>query len=66
MLVEIHCDEFMSYGKPRKPIIFHEGLNTVLGGQSADNSIGKSMLLNEITGNYKQVDRRLDRVRIMV
>ncbi len=45
MLVEIHCDEFMSYGKPRKPIIFHEGLNTVLGGQSADNSIGKSTFL---------------------
>ena len=35
----------MSYGKPRKPIIFHEGLNTVLGGQSADNSIGKSTFL---------------------
>lgn len=45
MLVEIQCDKFISYDKPRKPIVFHGGLNTVLGGQSADNSIGKSTFL---------------------
>lgn len=45
MLIEIRCDEFRSYGKPRPPIIFHPGLNTVLGDSSGSNSIGKSTFL---------------------
>jgi hypothetical protein len=45
MLVEISCDKFISYGEPRPPIRFHEGLNTVLGDESGSNSIGKSTSL---------------------
>lgn len=45
MLYEIKCDKFISYGKPRQAIRFHQGLNTVLGGKSADNSIGKSTFM---------------------
>ncbi len=48
MLVEIRCDAFRIHGKDgevRPPIHFHEGLNTVLGGAEADNSIGKSTFL---------------------
>lgn len=48
MLAEIRCDAFRIHGKDgeiRPPIIFHEGLNTVLGGTEADNSIGKSTFL---------------------
>lgn len=45
MLKEIKCSEFESYGKRRDPIVFHPGLNTVLGGNAAENSIGKSTFL---------------------
>lgn len=45
MLVEIRCDKFISYGKQRPPIIFHTGLNTVLGSETGSNSIGKSTFL---------------------
>lgn len=45
MLSEIRCDAFKSYGKTRDTIIFHPGLNTVLGGAAANNSIGKSTFL---------------------
>jgi hypothetical protein len=45
MLYEIKCDKFISYGKPRQAIRFHQGLNTILGGKSADNSIGKSTFM---------------------
>lgn len=45
MLKEIRCSEFESYGEKRNPIVFHPGLNTVLGGQAAENSIGKSTFL---------------------
>lgn len=45
MLSEIRCDAFKSYGKPRDKIVFHPGLNTVLGGAAANNSIGKSTFL---------------------
>lgn len=40
MLVEIKCDIFRE-----KTIIFHAGLNVVLGDEKASNSIGKSNLL---------------------
>lgn len=48
MLIEIRCDAFRKNGKDgeiREPIHFHEGLNTVLGGAAANNSIGKSTFL---------------------
>jgi hypothetical protein len=45
MLIEISCDKFESCGKPRSPIAFHKGLNTVLGDSEGTNSIGKSTLL---------------------
>lgn len=45
MLFEIQCDKFISMGKKRNPIVFHQGLNTILGGKSANNSIGKSTFL---------------------
>jgi len=45
MLKEIRCDEFKSHNQLRPPIKLHKGLNTVLGGASADNSIGKSTFL---------------------
>ena len=45
MLSEIRCDAFKSYGKTRDTIVFYPGLNTVLGGAAANNSIGKSTFL---------------------
>lgn len=45
MLKEIVCDAFKANGKPRGPITFHKGLNTILGGAAAENSIGKSTFL---------------------
>ena len=45
LLREIKCDKFISYGEKRKPICFHEGLNTILGGVAADNSIGKTTFM---------------------
>ena len=43
MLVEIYCEKFL-----QKNIVFNEGLNVVLGGSKANNSIGKSTLLQII------------------
>ena len=45
MLKQLDCDCFKIKGEKRKPIVFHKGLNTVLGTSLADNSIGKSTLL---------------------
>ena len=45
MLYEIQCDRFLSNGQPRPPIRFHDGLNVILGGQNADNSVGKSTFM---------------------
>ena len=45
LLREIKCDKFISHGQKRNPIRFHEGLNTVLGGIAADNSIGKTTFM---------------------
>lgn len=45
MLKSISCDKFLSNGSIREPIIFHPGLNTVLGSPDAKNSIGKSTFL---------------------
>lgn len=48
MLKEIQCNGFRSNGIARDSIRFHMGLNTILGGYSADNSIGKSTMLSII------------------
>lgn len=45
MLKEVYCGLFRSTAGPRGRIQFHPGLNTVLGGEAADNSIGKSTFL---------------------
>lgn len=45
MLSKIYCDKFKSYDEPRGIIEFKPGLNTVLGGKTAENSIGKSTFL---------------------
>ncbi len=45
MLKEIVCNEFKTNAKPRGPIRFNKGLNTILGGRAAENSIGKSTFL---------------------
>ena len=43
MLVDIYCEKFL-----QKHISFSDGLNVVLGGAKANNSIGKSTLLQII------------------
>jgi len=50
MLKKIQCDKFISKGQVRPPIEFKKGLNTILGGVNANNSIGKSTLLLNIWG----------------
>lgn len=45
MLKKIECDKFISKGQVRPPIEFKKGLNTILGGVNANNSIGKTTLL---------------------
>ena len=40
MLIEIYCEKFL-----QKRISFTRGLNVILGGAKANNSIGKSTLL---------------------
>lgn len=45
MLLEIRCDEFKDEGKKRDPIVFHPGLNTIMGASRASNSIGKTTFL---------------------
>ncbi|WP_199688773.1 MULTISPECIES: hypothetical protein [unclassified Lactobacillus] len=47
MLAEIMFPVFREYGKERPPIIFHKGLNVVLG-MVDENSIGKSSALQVI------------------
>jgi len=45
MLKEIQCDRFISNGEIRPAIKFNRGLNTILGGTHANNSIGKTTFL---------------------
>lgn len=45
MLMEVSCEKFESNGKQRAPIIFHKGLNAVVGTESGTNSVGKSTFL---------------------
>lgn len=48
MLIEIYCDKFRIGGRDgevRPAIVFHEGLNAIVGDEERSNSIGKSTLL---------------------
>lgn len=61
MLKMISCDKFISYGKPRGPIYFRQGLNTILGTSDGANSIGKStflMILDFVFGGTDYLDKR--------
>lgn len=63
MLIQIQCDKFMSYGKIREPIVFHKGLNAVLGDDNASNSIGKStflMILDFVFGGEDYIKKCTD------
>lgn len=63
MLIEIQCDKFMDEGKIRKPIRFRKGLNAVLGGGRAQNSIGKStflMIIDFVFGGKDYVTINVD------
>jgi hypothetical protein len=63
MLKKISCDKFISNGKIREPIVFHPGLNTVLGTASGANSIGKStflMIIDFVFGGDDYVGKMRD------
>lgn len=45
MLMEVSCDQFIQNNKMRGPIVFHKGLNAVVGNESGTNSVGKSTFL---------------------
>lgn len=45
MLTRIKCDKFLDNGEIRPEITFKSGLNVVLGGGRAQNSIGKTTFL---------------------
>lgn len=59
MLKQISCDKFISNGVIREPVVFHKGLNSVIGGFSGDNSIGKStflLILDFVFGGKDYID----------
>lgn len=63
MLKEIRCDKFVSKGAIREPIIFHKGLNAVLGSDSGTNSIGKStflMIVDFVFGGNDYLEKATD------
>lgn len=63
MLTEVFCDKFIKDGKVRQPIVFHPGLNVVLGNNQGSNSIGKStflMILDFVFGGSDYVERCAD------
>ena len=60
MLVEVRCAQFKKNGKPRPPIMFHSGLNAVIGDDNGSNSIGKStflMILDFVFGGDDYVNK---------
>lgn len=56
MLAQLWSDKFIDDGQPRPPITFRKGLNTVRGGDHAENSIGKSTLLSIIDFAFGSTD----------
>ncbi len=66
MLVEIRCDAFKEFERPRPPIRFREGLNVVLGTNTGTNSIGKStflMILDFVFGGDDYATKVRDAVK---
>lgn len=60
MLKKIHCDKFQ-----QKEIIFHDGLNSVVGDDIATNSIGKTtflMIIDFIFGGNDYITKNSDTV----
>ena len=45
MLEKIICDKFVGADIANGTVAFHDGLNIVMGGEDADNSIGKSTMM---------------------
>jgi len=63
MLKQISCDKFMANNQVRPPIVFHKGLNAVIGDSDSHNSIGKSTLLMIIDfcfGGEDYIDKEKD------
>lgn len=63
MLKMIRCDKFMENGHIRPPIVFHKGLNTILGSNTGSNSIGKStflMILDFVFGGDDYIEKSTD------
>jgi hypothetical protein len=63
MLKQISCDKFIENGSIRSAIVFHKGLNTVMGSDTGSNSIGKStflMVLDFVFGGEDYVMRSTD------
>lgn len=61
MLKTIECDKFNE-----TPIIFHKGLNTIVGDDVASNSIGKSnmlMIIDFVFGGTDYIKRNTDTVK---
>ncbi len=60
MLIEVMCDNFLSFGKPRGKIIIKPGLNTIMGTDVGSNSIGKStflMIIDFVFGGNDYVEK---------
>ena len=63
MLIEVKCDKFSTANVPDGKIVFHKGLNTILGTESGSNSIGKStflMILDFVFGGTDYIDKCKD------
>lgn len=61
MLKTIECDKFTE-----TPIVFHKGLNTIVGDDVASNSIGKSnmlMIIDFVFGGSDYIKRNTDTVK---
>lgn len=61
MLKIIECDKFYE-----TPIVFHSGLNTIIGDDVASNSIGKSnmlMIIDFVFGGADYINRNNDTVK---
>lgn len=63
MLKTIQCDKFIERNRVRPPIIFKQGLNTLLGDEFAANSIGKStflMIIDFVFGGNDYVTKSIN------
>lgn len=68
MLKQISCDKFMKNNTVRAPIIFHEGLNAILGDELGSNSIGKStflMIIDFCFGGEDYITKEKDTIKLI-